>query len=631
MCGVVAIYAYHKAALNVDRVELRRIRDHMGTRGPDGMGEWFSGDGRVALGHRRLSIIDLSDRGSQPMVSADGRYVISFNGEIYNYRELRSKLEARGHSFRSNSDTEVLLKLFSEYGENMFSQLRGMYAFSLWDNQKESLLLARDPYGIKPLYYADDGWTLRVASQVKALHAGGKVSRICEPAGIVGFYLLGSVPEPYTIYQEIRTVPAGTYIRVTNTGPGTVKQYFSISDVLRIASTESTNTNTGDKAGEVRSAVLESVGQHLNADVPVGAFLSAGIDSSALVALAAEIREKEKASVKDDFPINTVTLTFEEYRNTRNDEAPLAEAVAKTYGTSHFNRIVTKSEFIGDFPAFNEAMDQPTIDGTNTWFVSKAAREAGLKVAISGLGGDELFAGYPSFRDVPAWQRKVLLPGRVPGLGVAFRGAVVGLRKFFPKINPKFTGILQYGSSYPGAWFVRRGLFMPWELKEFLDKDMVVTGLQRLQLMKLLRRSIRPDPGTGMGRVAALEAAQYMRNQLLRDTDWTSMAHSLEVRTPLVDSVLLKVLAPAMFNRPATWSKGLLARTPARSLPANVINRAKTGFTVPVANWMESGGDLDIWKRVPSLRSRECHWSRRWAYTIGQLATADSCQNLGSM
>ena len=229
MCGIAGIYAYHYAANAVDRAELRRIRDHMAARGPDALGEWYSQDERVGLGHRRLTIIDLSERGTQPMTSADGKLVVTFNGEIYNYRQLRASLEARGRIFRSQTDTEVLLHLYAEKGEAMVDDLRGMFAFGLWDADKKALLLARDPYGIKPLYYADDGWTLRFASQVKALLAGGKVSRDPEPAGWVGFCLFGSVPEPFTTYQEIRALPAGSTLWVDRVGTHETKQYCSIA------------------------------------------------------------------------------------------------------------------------------------------------------------------------------------------------------------------------------------------------------------------------------------------------------------------------------------------------------------------------------------------------------------------
>src|SRR5262249_11669323 len=219
MCGIAALVAYHYAANPVDRAELQKMRDHMAARGPDGAGDWHAADGRVGLAHRRLAIIDLSERGAPPMASEDGRTVVVLNGEIYNYRSLRKELEAQGRVFRTESDTEVLLHLYATRGADMVRDLRGMFAFALWDADKRALLLARDPYGIKPLYYADDGWTLRFASQVKALVAAGGVSLDPEPAGWAGFLLFGSVPEPYTTYQDIRALPAGSTLWFDATGP----------------------------------------------------------------------------------------------------------------------------------------------------------------------------------------------------------------------------------------------------------------------------------------------------------------------------------------------------------------------------------------------------------------------------
>lgn len=282
MCGIAGIFSYHYASHDVDREELRRIRDYMIKRGPDGYGEWYSKDGHTGLAHRRLSIIDLSERGAQPMLSSDGNYVVTFNGEIYNYRALRTQLEAKGCIFRSNSDTEVLLHLYADRGAAMVNDLRGMFAFGLWDAKQQSLLLARDPYGIKPLYYADDGWTLRFASQVKALLAGEKISREPEAAGWVGYYLFGHVPEPYTTFQQIRTLPAGCYMWVNQLGPHEPKRYFSIAQVFAESEKNPVNTNDDDTQQYVREALLDSVRHHLVADVPIGAFLSAGVDSGAL-------------------------------------------------------------------------------------------------------------------------------------------------------------------------------------------------------------------------------------------------------------------------------------------------------------------------------------------------------------
>jgi asparagine synthase (glutamine-hydrolysing) len=604
MCGIAGIYAYHYAANAVDRDELRRIRDHMAARGPDGLGEWYSQDERVGFGHRRLTIIDLSERGAQPMISVDGKVVVTFNGEIYNYRRLRASLEALGHRFCTQTDTEVLLHLYAQKGEAMVHDLRGMFAFGLWDAEKSALLLARDPYGIKPLYYADDGWTLRFASQVKALLAGGRLSRDPEPAGWVGYCLFGSVPEPFTTYQEIRALPAGSTVWVNRVGAHQIKQYFSIADTYRRAEAASSPRNDKDQQLSAREALLDSVRHHLVADVPVGAFLSSGIDSSALVGLMRDAGQRD---------IQTVTVAFEEFRGRSEDEAPIAAEIASQYGTRHTTRIVTEQEFRNDLPKILEAMDQPTIDGLNTWLVSKAARELGLKVAISGLGGDELFGGYPSFRDVPLCARALAIPGRIPGLGDLTRWLIArGFSHFF---NPKAAGLLKYGGSYAGAYFLRRGLFMPWELEAVIDTDTARLGLRRLSPIRHIEAVLNPQPASSFCRIAVLESSLYMRNQLLRDADWASMAHSLEVRVPLVDSKLLSQFA-TITARNGSQSKRLLANSPRVPLPPKVIERSKTGFTTPIQSWLQRDNRIQEWRRVPALAAYKCAWARRWAFQV---------------
>jgi asparagine synthase (glutamine-hydrolysing) len=604
MCGLVAFFAYHPVAPEINRDELRVIRDHMETRGPDGVGEWFSADGRTALGHRRLSIIDLSEAGSQPMTNEDGTLQLVFNGEIYNYRALREKLIAQGHRFRSQSDSEVLVHLYEERGEEMVHELRGMFAFALWDSRRNAMLLARDPYGIKPLYYADDGWMVRAASQVKALLAGHHVSTLHEPAGVAGFYLTGSVPEPFTIYQEIRAVPAGSTVWVNHLGASAPRNYFSIARVFREARNETKQLSEPELRRVVHDTLLDSVRHHLIADVPVSAFLSAGVDSGTVVGLARE------AGVED---LQTVTLAFEEYRSTHDDEAPLAREVAHTYGTRHRTRPLNEAEFQSELPTILSVMDQPSIDGINAYFISKAAAEIGVKVALSGLGGDELFSGYPSFRALPRWVNNARLPSRAPGLGRLTRAAFSHL---VPRnTSPKMAGMIEYGGTYRGAYLLRRGLFMPWELKDILGEEMAVEGLRRLDLMNLIGAALTPDPGSAYSRVAALEASLYMRNQLLRDTDWASMAHSVEVRVPLVDVEVLKSLAPALSGYPSLANKKLLAQIPSPALPFGVSQRGKTGFNVPLNHWLERNKTLDVWRRLPVLTRPGTHWARRWAYT----------------
>ena len=605
MCGIAGIYAYHYAANAIDRAELRRIRDHMVARGPDGIGEWYSQDERMGLGHRRLTIIDLSERGAQPMTSADGKLVVTFNGEIYNYRQLRASLESRGHTFRTQTDTEVLLHLYAQKGEAMVDDLRGMFAFGLWDAERSALLLARDPYGIKPLYYADDGLTLRFASQVKALLAGGKVSRSPEPAGWVGFCLFGSVPEPFTTCQKIRALPAGSTLWVDRGGARKTKQYFSIAEMYCRAETVRSTANDEDLRVGAREALLESVRHHLVSDVPVGAFLSSGIDSGALVGLMRDVGQQE---------IQTVTLAFDEFRGKPDDEAVLAGQVAALYGTRHSTRVVAEPEFRNDLPMIFEAMDQPTIDGINTWFVSKAAHELGLKVAISGLGGDELFGGYSSFRDLPRWVRFLALPARLPMAGKVFHGVIEQLNRYALDLSPKTAALVTYGGTYAGAYLLRRGVFMPWELGRLMDPDVAIEGLRRLGPLDHIANVLIPAPKTAFSKVATFEASLYMRNQLLRDTDWASMAHSLEVRVPLVDRVLLKKLSPILLDAKKACGKDWLSESPRRPLPEQIRLRPKTGFSTPIQSWI-NGTNLHphaAGKRSP-IRG---HWSRRWAVDV---------------
>lgn len=608
MCGIAGLFAYRGAAPEVDRLELRRIRDCMAARGPDGIGEWFSADGRVGLGHRRLAIIDLSERGAQPMASAGREWMVTFNGEIYNHRALRRDLEARGRRFRSESDTEVLLHLYAEKGAALVNDLRGMFAFALWDGRRRGLLLARDPYGIKPLYYTADGRILRFASQVKALRAGGAISSESDPAGEAGFYLFGSVPEPYTLYRDIRALPAGCTLWVDEAGPGEPRPYWSVAKAWRQVAAEPARLDNNTLQARVRDVLLDSVRHHLVADVPVGLFLSAGVDSGALLGLMRDAGQTE---------VQTVTLAFAEFRGRPDDEAPLAERVAAQYGACHLTRVVGQAEFRADLPRILDAMDQPSIDGINTWFVSKAARERGLKVAMSGLGGDELFGGYPSFRDIPRWVRWLGPPGRIPGLGLALRRLGSALltpsSRLSPHVSPKAAGLLEYGGSYPGAYLLRRGLFMPWELPGLLGVERARAGLERLRLLAHIGAVLDPDPGTPFGRVAALEAALYLRNQLLRDADWAGMAHSLEIRVPWVDSELLRRLAPLLAQCAEADGKLLLANSPSEPLSAEIVRRPKTGFQTPVRDWLER---LPPSGSAAPARGGWEHWSRQWALRV---------------
>jgi asparagine synthase (glutamine-hydrolysing) len=601
MCGLNGIFAYHSAAGRPVESELLATREAMRTRGPDGAGAWWSADHRCGLAHRRLTILDLSDRASQPMASEDRSLVVVFNGEIYNYPQLRAELEAKGARFRTSSDTEALLHLYARHGADMVHRLRGMFAFAIWDAQRRGLLLARDPYGIKPLYTANDGWTFRFASQVKAMLAGGRISREPEPAGHVGFYLFGSVPEPFTTTRDIRALPAGHTQWVDDAGPREPKSFSNLA-MLLAGNNKALGAGLGDV---VRGAVSESVRAHLLADVEVGVFLSAGIDSGALLGLMRQASQGE---------IRAITLAFEEFRGTDEDEAPLAARVADRYGAQHIVRRVGQREFLDDLPAILHAMDQPSIDGINTWFVSKAAREAGLKVAISGLGGDELLAGYPSFVDVPRWRRRFGPVAALPGLGRLARVFMRALPSRVMGARPKALGLLEYANSWAGAYLLRRGLFLPHELSEVMERDFAREGLRRLKPLHRLEASLTPDPGSDTARICVLESTHYMRNQLLRDADWAGMAHGIEIRVPLVDVRLLKALAPAIAKLAPGIGKAALAHAPSIPLPEAVVGRAKTGFGVPTGAWMAAAAQHG--RPSETARERKGAVSRRWSRLV---------------
>ncbi|KAF0225675.1 MAG: asparagine synthase [Rhodospirillaceae bacterium] len=566
MCGLAAIFAHDSAAAPVDPGELRRIRDAMAARGPDGAGQWLAPSARVGLAHRRLSILDLSDAGTQPMTSGDGRLVIVFNGEIYNFQALRAELEQAGVVFRSHGDTEVVLELYARHGIEGLSRLRGMFAIALWDHARHGLLLARDGYSIKPLYYADQGGTVRAASQVKALLAGGAIDKAADPAGHVGFLLWGHVPEPHTLYRHIRAVAPGGWMWWGEDGNHSQGRFFDLTRTIAAA--------PADASVDLGVALADSVRHHLIADVPVGVFLSAGLDSTTIAALAAQAMPAER--------LKTITLAFDELAGTAGDEAPLAEQVAAHYGADHTTCRIPAGDFAAARGQILADMDQPSIDGVNVWFVARAARQRGLKVALSGLGGDEIFAGYDSFRQLPHLVGRLKAFGRAPWLGQGFRAVSAPWLSRFT--SPKWAGLLEYGTNLSDCYLLRRGLFMPWELPQVMDPEMARAGWRDLQPRLALAETIAGihDPRLA---VSALESAFYMRNQLLRDADWAGMAHSLEIRVPLVDTVLLSQVV-GLVKAGRVPSKLDMAACARPALPDAVLARRKTGFFIPIAQWM---------------------------------------------
>lgn len=611
MCGLAGAFQFG-GAQNGSTIEevVRRMCYRMQARGPDAYGYWSDSDAGLSLGHRRLSILDLESRANQPMHSDDARYVIVFNGEIYNFRDLRRELERDGEIFRTQSDTEVLLKLYARKGEGMLTQLRGMYAIAIWDKQARTVFLARDPYGIKPLYISrnKDGWLF--ASQMKALLASGMVSDEADPVGQAGFWLMGSVPEPHTWFRDISALPAGSWCLIMADGQlvGPHK-YWDIGNSWRDA--PECHMTPGEVQEMVRAAVSESVRQHLVSDVPVGVFLSGGIDSGSLAGL---IKDAGATGIQG------ITIAFNEFQGKHENEVPVAAEIARSYGIQHHVRTITRQEFEADLPSILSAMDQPSIDGINTWYASKAVAELGLKVVISGVGGDELFYGYPSFSQLPklvsGWNRLSHIPGAntVANMALALHARRSG--------NPRWRWLTRQAGNLYGAYWLRRGLFTPDELPEMMGAEFSLAGLQDLDPGSLLETMVGALPADRMAAVGQIESLAYLRNQLLRDSDWASMDHSVELRTPLVDAWLLRDLMPVLRSFGQLKGKHMLAASPATPLSPNIVGRVKTGFGIPLGAWMSEalGGTTAVSPR--SVVTQDGADSKRWAKALSKAVYA---------
>lgn len=587
MCGIAGVLARANRTGMDLREPLERVSEAQRVRGPDAAGMWMSRDGCLGFAHRRLSIIDLDTRSDQPMRSADGRYTIVFNGEIYNYQEVRRELEGRGRTFRTSGDTEVLLQMYAEHGPGMLNRLRGMYAFAIWDEKEARLFLARDPLGIKPLYYAEAAGRFWFASQVKALLRAPDVDTREEAAGHTGFFVWGSVPEPWTLYRGIRCLPSGSWMTAEPERMSEPQMFASPAAEMAQVDQDPQPKSREETYARLHDALEESVRMHEIADVPVAIFLSAGCDSGLLTSLASERNPNLK----------TITLGFDRLKGTANDETALACKVAQQYGVEQHTHWIDQQIFLSHRERLLEQMDQPTIDGVNTYFVSWVAREHGFKVALSGLGGDELFGGYPSFEQIPKTVRALRPAQAVPWAGRALRKASAPIVSRLS--SPKYASLMEYGGSWGGAYLLRRALFMPWELPEFLDAELARKGWEDLgsveEMNAVAEAAARGSEGPGADflRVSALELTYFMRSQLLRDSDWAGMSHSLEIRVPLVDMALLRQLRPLRASRFFPHKPEVMDCL-TRPLPPEVRNRPKSGFSIPVREWMQDTPDRGL-------------------------------------
>jgi asparagine synthase (glutamine-hydrolysing) len=532
-------------------------------RGPDDSG--IASIGAATIGMRRLAIFDPVN-GHQPMVTPDGRYTLVFNGAIYNHRQLREKLESLGHSFRTRCDTEVLLAALAQWGEDCLGRLRGMFAFALWDSAEGSLLAARDAFGIKPFYFVQEGRRLEFASEVAALASGQTV----DPAAVADYLAWFSVPAPRTIYRGIFCLLPGECLRFSG-GAVAVRKWWtfrSIPDGIESCATRE------EFVRSLRARLEDSIQAHVLADVPVGAFLSGGLDS----AIVAALMSRASGNV-----LKTFSIGFEE---DDYSEADYAEATARHIGSVHHTRILTGDEVARDLDNILSAYDQPTGDGINTYYASQTAQEGGVKVALSGLGGDELFGGYPSFRAVPALERLLPTWKRLPG------GARSLLLKVLEGGGARARKLLDFlrnaGDAHDLAALQRR-VFSSDRSLSMLSPGVLAETAGQTPFHPALA-AIRGDLGDSdtFSIVSAWELRTYMADVLLRDSDVMSMRHSLELRVPFIDLPLVEWLwrQPTRFRQDRRHPKSALADATADILPPGLLRRKKRGFTLPFGVWM---------------------------------------------
>lgn len=568
MCGIVGWLGGLEATRQLD---LDRGVSALRHRGPDGRGTVvIAGNHAVcALGHTRLAIIDLSPGGAQPMRTDDGRFTLVFNGEIFNFPALRAELEAAGHRFTSSSDTEVLLHALVAWGPSACTRLRGMFAFALFDRQEETLLLARDRLGIKPLYFAKRGALVAFASEVRALVAARLVEPKLDPEAVAGLLATGSVPEPRTILSGVEMLRPGSWLR---TGPAGMERatYWELPD------TDCRSIATASEAIEAVGAELRAaIGMRLVADVPLGVFVSGGIDSSVVLAMAAE---------RAAGPVTAITVELED---ARLDESRFARAVAEQYGARQLRVPLSAARAAASIDGAVSALDQPSSDGLNSYFVSRATREAGITVALSGLGGDELFAGYNhfrTFRTVMRWRRALRpLATHVPAAG----GNPFASRSQWAKGRELLACMGSAGATYDTL----RAMFLPAQVSALMPGRRVSASVQDSSFSHLAERLAEAD---AVNAYARLELARYLRNTLLRDTDVMSMASALEVRVPIIDHkvVELALAIPGHLKIEGRINKPILAGTVA-SLPEGTVGRPKQGFALPFDGWFR--GTLRGW------------------------------------
>ena len=607
MCGITGIYSLKREEdIGFDN-SIIQMREALLHRGPDDRGVYISPDKRFYLAHTRLSIIDLTASGHQPMSDQEGSIWISYNGEIYNYRQLQNELKEKGYRFRSNSDTEVIINGYKEWGiDGLLKRLRGMFAFAIYDlsGRQARLILCRDRFGIKPLYYYLDDELLIFSSEVGAIVKSGIIPVERNQKADIAFLIFGNIPAPLTTIKNVFSLAMGSYMLIEDGNKRLVRYYDLINSF-----TKAKIKNAEDIYNQLRSILDETVNLHLTSDAPLGVFLSGGIDSSALVALASKAR---------DIPITTLSIIFDEEAYS---ELPYQKMITEQYRTDHRQIKITEKDFYDELDNIFLAMDQPTVDGVNTYFVSRAAKQAGLKAVLSGTGADEVFCGYDSFKEI--WLLKLI--NRLPELLKLPFVLTSGFNDPWRKL------VYLKNGDHLALYLTIRGLFTPKDVEIILDvseKEIKeVIGNFELSTMNYELSTMNP-----IDWLSYMEINFYLQNQLLKDTDFMSMYHSVETRVPYLDHILVDYIAAinSSLKIDKYIPKPLLVKPLKEMLPKKVVFRKKQGFTFPFDLWLKKQGKQllniavskgsinkkyaeDIWRKFEQGR---LHWSRVWALLV---------------
>ncbi|HYY90158.1 MAG TPA: asparagine synthase (glutamine-hydrolyzing) [Chloroflexota bacterium] len=574
MCGIAGLLSTVGSVPCHDAVaQMINVLRH---RGPDTCGIQVTTQSPspvVVLGHTRLAILDLSSAGRQPMHSAGRRHAITYNGEIYNFRAVAARFP--NASWRTRADTEVLLQAYAAWGRACVEELRGMFAFAIWDADRQELFLARDRLGIKPLYYArTDGGAFVFASEIRALLASGVLRPRIDPLALAQYLTYQSVPAPRTLVEGVRSLPPGCWLSVDATGQVREERYW---DLLGGVGSRVEATTLAESRRQVADLLRQSVALHLVSDVPVGAFLSGGIDSTAVVALMREAGVVPR----------TFSVVFDEVAY---DERAHARTVAKRFETDHTEIRLRERDLLDQIPDALDAMDQPTGDGINTYVVARAVRAAGITVALSGLGGDELFAGYPSFARLRRSATLFRAWGNVPpalrqvashGVRVLGRSSVAA-----SKAAAMAASDGRLAHLYP---LLRQVLSLSQRQALLAQEWSEAARTEPDPYVRLLDEALGRRPAVSLlTAISFAEARTYMHDLLLRDTDQMSMAHSLEVRVPLLDHCLVEYVMrlPDARKQPAGLPKRLLVESLDGLLPESVVRRPKQGFALPFDPWL---------------------------------------------